>query len=324
MLPISVLVPTRNSMSLLPQHIEGMREWMDLALEIVVVDSHSTDGTAECLQREVKHPHLRVLTHPPGLYQSWNYGIAECAAPYVYISTVGERITREGLEKLVKAAVTLDADIVISPPQMVDMAGGTVEKTWPIHALLEQRKLDGPAMMSGAAAQLFAITHLLRGILGSSASNLYNAKVLQRFPFRTDFGTAGDLAWGLEHAGETRWAVVPESLSTFVFHPKAYAKSDYAVTDFAGKCLGLGRESLRRAAWPKEQDAAGSAILMEQLLGAWETYLACKRTVAAAKKSPIWWLSPGAWASHRRRAESLRTLEVLQHQAMDRMLIAAG
>ena len=58
MLPISVLVPTRNSMSLLPQHVEAMRAWLDQVEEVVAVDSHSTDGTLEFLQRELKHPGL--------------------------------------------------------------------------------------------------------------------------------------------------------------------------------------------------------------------------------------------------------------------------
>ena len=47
MLPISVLVPTRNSMSLLPKHVEAMRAWLDFVEEVVAVDSHSTDGTME-------------------------------------------------------------------------------------------------------------------------------------------------------------------------------------------------------------------------------------------------------------------------------------
>ena len=145
---------------------------------------------------------------------------------------MGETITREGLEKLLAAAESFRADVAISPPRMVKMSGEPKEKIWPIHTLIEALHLKTPMVLEPHAVQLFATANLLRGILGSSASNLYRARVLRQFPFRTDFGTAGDLAWGLEHSAKIRLAVVPETFSTFVFHPKSYAKSDYDVRDF--------------------------------------------------------------------------------------------
>jgi hypothetical protein len=166
------------------------------------------------------------------------------------------------------------------------------------------------------AVRLFAVANLLRGILGSSASNLYRAEILQRFPFRTDFGTAGDLAWGLEHGAEIRLAVVPESFSTFVFHPKSYAKSDYAVDDMSLKCLRLARESLAQQG---RDEGSSLRPLLDRLLDAWEKYLSDKRSVVAAKHSPVWWLSPGAWQSHRNRNRSLQNLSALQAAALRRL-----
>jgi glycosyltransferase involved in cell wall biosynthesis len=307
-LPISVLVPTRNSMSLLPKHIEGMSPWLDLAEEVVAVDSHSTDGTFECLQSQLKHPAVRVLTHPPGLYQSWNFGIAQCRAKYIYISTVGETITREGLQKLFSTAESFSAEVVISPSRMVKMSGEPKEKIWPIHTLIKALELKAPVFLEPNAVQLFAIANLLRGILGSSASNLYRSTILQQFPFRTDFGTAGDLAWGLEHAGKIRLGVVPETFSTFVFHPKSYAKSDYEVQNFNEKCLALARDS--------KKSGPGEFALISECLSAWEELLANKRDVAEAKKSALWWASPVAWSAHRRRSSAERQIEQVQQNAM--------
>ena len=320
MLPISVLVPARNSMSLLPKHLEAMRPWLDLAEEVVAVDSDSNDGTVELLQRELKHSNFRLLRHPPGLYQSWNFGIAQCRAKYVYISTVGETITREGLAKLCASAEQFAAQVVISPPRMVKISGETKHKTWPVHSIIKDLRLTDPIALEGAAAQLFAVIHLLRGILGSSASNLYRSEILQRLPFRTDFGTAGDLAWGLEHAGEIRLAIVPENFSTFVFHPKSYAKSDYAVEEFNEKCLAVAGEAVRRRPWNKAGSLdAGTESDVEreqrQLADAWDKYLRAKRKVAAAKSSPVWWLSPRAWGAHRLRRGALQKLTELQRGA---------
>ena len=312
MLPISVFVPTRNSMSLLPKHIESMRPWLDLVQEVIAVDSHSNDGTREFLDRELQYPKARVLTHPPGLYQSWNFGIAECRAKYIYISTVGETITRSGLKQLLTTADALRADVVISPPRMVRMSGEAKEKTWPIHWLVKALDLKQPSMLAGTKAQLFAVAHLRRGILGSSASNLYRTEILQRYPFRTDFGTAGDLAWGLEHAGAARVAILPQEISTFMFHPKSYAKSDYAVSDFSEKCLGLARTAVER----HSKETGSDKELLNELLAAWDNLLVAKRRVIDLKRSALWWLMPQAWQAHRVRSTAEGAVSVLQRKTM--------
>lgn len=304
-------------MPLLPGHIESMRAWLDLAEEVVVVDSHSQDGTPELLQRELGGPRFRLLSHPPGLYQSWNFGIAQCRAQYIYIATVGDAMTREGLEALEAAATRLTADVVISPPRMVTVSGEPKEKLWPIHALIEQLALTSPVGLSGAGAQLFAVANLLRGILGSSASNLYRAETLQRFPFRTDFGTAGDLAWGLEHAGAVRWAIVPRAFSTFVFHPKAYSKRDYAVDGFHEKCLGLAQECLHRASSPGT--SGEEALEMTSIVNAWGEYLQARAVFLESRRLPAWWLRPSAWRAYGNRAEKRKRLAEAQDQAMKRI-----
>ena len=305
-------------MSLLPKHVESMHAWLDSVEEVVAVDSHSHDGTLEFLERELQHPRLRIMTHPPGLYQSWNFGIAQCRAKYLYISTVGETIGGEGLSTLCSAAERFAADVVISPPRMIDMHGGAREKEWPIHGLISTLHLQDAFAIDGVAAQVFAVCHLLRGILGSSASNLYRADILRQFPFRTDFGTAGDLAWGLEHAGRVRFGIVPVPLATFVFHPKSYAKSEYAVSDFVGQCVRLAEESVAGKAWMPGVNRGVPELenLLRNLLDDWRVYLATKATVQSLKSRAAWFLNPGAWIAHRERTARLRRLERTQDVAM--------
>ncbi len=329
MLPISVVVPTRNSMSLLPKHFEAMRSWVDLAEEVVAVDSHSNDGTLEFLQRELKHPNVRVLTHPPGLYQSWNFGIARCRAKYTYVSTVGEEITRAGLTELHAVAERFTAEVVISPPRMVDMAGQPKEKEWPVHTLLEKIQVTEPVALEGLAAQLLAVIFVQRGILGSSASDLYRTEVLQRFPFRTDFGTAGDVAWGLEHLGRGRMAILPRSYSTFVFHPKSYAKSDYAVSNYSEKCIETAAQTVAARSWAKAGvvPAEGEALLHE-LLRAWREFVAAKRAVDASKaKGLLSFFRSGTWRARADREAESRRLLLVRVRALDfvqRSLMRAG
>jgi hypothetical protein len=283
------------------------------------VDSESKDGTFEFLNRELKHPNLHVLTHPPGLYQSWNFGISQCRAKYLYVSTVGETITSGGLQQLFAAAEQFNADVVISPPRMVKMSGEEKKKTWPIHALISELQLTAPVAIEPPAVGLFAAANLFRGILGSSASNLYRGAVLKPFPFRTDFGTAGDLAWGLEHAARIRLAVVPQSFSTFLFHPKSYVKSDYAVDAFAEKCLRLAQSVALNPGTNAVEASEPARRIAADLLTAWERHLADKRAVTSSRQSVLWWLSPSSWTLHRRRSESLAALVRVQQQAFDHL-----
>src|SRR5438046_3368389 len=123
MLALGVVIPTKNSMAYLPRHVAGLQPWLELAAEVVVVDSHSTDGTVGFLRANLRHPALRFTDHPPGLYASWNHGVAEISSKYVFIATTGDTITREGVCQLVEAAESLGCDVVISKPTFCDAAG---------------------------------------------------------------------------------------------------------------------------------------------------------------------------------------------------------
>jgi GT2 family glycosyltransferase len=104
MLPLGVVIPTKNSMPYLPRHVEGLRLWLDLAAEVVFVfvDSHSTDGTVDFLRANLRHPAQRFTTHPPGLSASWNHGITQISSRYACITTTRDAITRTGAGQLVE------------------------------------------------------------------------------------------------------------------------------------------------------------------------------------------------------------------------------
>src|ERR1700677_5385487 len=159
MLPLGVVIPTKNSLPYLPAHLAGLRPWLDLAEEIVVVDSFSTDGTVEFLRENLKHPRTAFFSHPPGLYASWNHGIQQVSAKYVYIATTGDVITREGITRLVEAAGTLNCDVVISKPRFQDLQGQAVEITWPIDDIIETLDIRAPRRLDKLEALVFAVAH---------------------------------------------------------------------------------------------------------------------------------------------------------------------
>src|SRR5512136_852525 len=112
MLPIGVVIPTRNAITLLPGHLAALKTWMHQAQEVICVDSFSNDGTLELLKAELQHPQLKILTHPPGLYQSWNFAIQQLTSTYAYIATVGDVITSDGLRHLLETAERFQSDLV--------------------------------------------------------------------------------------------------------------------------------------------------------------------------------------------------------------------
>ena len=216
MLPLGVVIPTKNSMPYLPAHLDALRAWQDLAREIIVVDSHSSDGTVDFIKSKLSHPQLRFLSHPPGLYRSWNHGITHITQPFIYLSTTGDTITRAGLEKLVSTAESLSADVVISKPAFSRRDGNPADDIlWPIDDIISTLRITSPQKLAKLEAVIFAVVHATGALLGSSASNLYRTQTLQRLPFPVDFGTSGDGAWGLLHPAEVTWAVHPEKFSTF-------------------------------------------------------------------------------------------------------------
>lgn len=218
---ISVVLPTYNCRSLLMPHLRSMEAWLDLADEVIVVDSRSTDGTLELIRAELRHPRLRIIERDRGLYQSWNEGIAATTGDWVYVSTAGDLITREQLLHLRAVGEALSADVVVSPPGFVDEEGHPHRNLgWPPAKLLTAFGQGRTFVMQPEATQMLAFEFCPQAILGSSASNLYRGAHLRARPFPTEYGVIGDTAWIMRYGHETRLALTPRRGSTFCIHAK--------------------------------------------------------------------------------------------------------
>ncbi len=320
--PIGVLIPTRDCASLLPSHIQSLLAWIDLADQVTVVDSHSQDGTVDLLRRRLPHPRLQLLCHPPGLYQSWNFGIQNTSAKYVYISTVGDSITRPGLEHLFHVAEQFHSDVVISKPTfMSDPARPAADIRWPIDDLIETLGVTAPRTVSWLEVLLFTALHLDGTLLGSSASNLYRTDALQRFPFPADFGKAGDAAWAARHFAGVQWAVTPQKFSSFLRHPdwtaaaerqnwKTSTRLDKVLRDAVEIAAANGtipRATLEEYAVSELLDTAGQWLEGKQAFDQ-----------RRARRWP-WFLHPAAWNARRRRDHQRRRLLHCRRQALARL-----
>lgn len=315
---LTVIVPTKNSRSYLPTHVESMRGWLDLANEVIVVDSESYDGTVDYLRSHLNHPKVRYLTHPPGLYASWNFGISHAETEFVYISTTGDTITREGIETLLKTITSFDCDVVLSKPTFRNESGVAENITWPIDDMVETFRVTSPRKLSRFEAVIFAATHPEAAMLGSVASDMFRTTVLKRFPFPKDFGTAGDGAWGLMHAAEVSWAVVPQKFSSFLLHPtgaSADEKKSLQQSKPPHEVLGEAMESWRGCGLISNDDL--QKLRWPELFRELSSYLDAKRAFDNNRRSPIpWWLNPSAWSTRSRRDASWNKLQDCKRAAL--------
>ena len=83
MADVSVVIPTYNRAHTLPASIASVLAEDGVAVEVIVVDDGSTDGTAAMLARAAD-PRVRVLVRPhAGIAASRNVGVAAASAPFV-------------------------------------------------------------------------------------------------------------------------------------------------------------------------------------------------------------------------------------------------
>lgn len=83
---VSVVIPTRNRWNTLVLALSSVLHQRDVALEVIVVDEASTDGTNEALDAVARHDaRVRVVRHtqPMGLAAARNAGLREARGRWV-------------------------------------------------------------------------------------------------------------------------------------------------------------------------------------------------------------------------------------------------
>lgn len=258
---LSVVLPTYNCAKLMERHLASMFGWLELADEVIVVDSRSTDGTIELIRERLRHPRLRIIERDRGLYESWNEGIAATTGEWVYISTAGDTIERDHLLHLMEIGEYGQADVVISPPFFVDEGGAPCkDPSWPPRKIVEASGLKTPFGLKPGVGFLLAFMHFPSAILGSSASNIYRGAHLRERPFPTGFKGAGDSVWILRHAAQSRICFTPRVGSVFCVHAKEDKQGVEIPAWLIAKLMAEKGQSLTRSSL----DGEPAMILEEQ------------------------------------------------------------
>ncbi|WP_158279928.1 glycosyltransferase family 2 protein [Coraliomargarita sinensis] len=305
MLDISVIIPTRNSMGHLKAHLNALLPWLSEVKQVVVVDSESTDGTVEYFHEHLSHPNLVFIEHPPGLYESWNAAIQRVEANYLHFATVGDVMPFESLVELYQIAVNEDADVVLSPPEIVMPDGQRNFAGWPIHRYCEALSSNEPYVLPSVERFIWNVHALPGTLIGSSSSNLYRTSVLKSEPFPCEYGHAGDSAWAIARPHTERWVVAPAVESIFIKHASS-GRQRWGSVLSRPKLYQLAVDAFRTLSRSTKADEPGYSLLGELHL-LLEMYVQKGQLVEewnSVREGAIpWFLQPRAIGLRRKRKQ---------------------
>lgn len=216
---VSVVLPNLNTVAYLPERIRSIEAQTLGNLQVIVVDSHSDDGSWELLVAWAsRDARVRLAQAPRGLYAAWNLGLSLARADWIYVATSDDTMKDDCLEVLLATGLIFNADVVTSKEWLIDRWGCEL----PVYRTRFGEKLLGRsssaiAPLSGRREILFA---LLFGTPTTSVTQmLIHRGVFTRIGnFSTSFSSYGDFHWQMKALRHSKWVFVPERLGAWRIH----------------------------------------------------------------------------------------------------------
>jgi GT2 family glycosyltransferase len=148
---VAVVVPSWNSLELLPACLDSLAA-QDVALEVLVVDNGSSDGSVELLrERGVRH---LALPRNVGFAPAINLGVRETRAPAVLVLNA-DTVLEPGSIAALAAALAADPRLGGVQPRLLQLeggAGGSVDSAR-LYSAGQALTRDGRALESGAGEE---------------------------------------------------------------------------------------------------------------------------------------------------------------------------
>ncbi|NBQ56343.1 MAG: glycosyltransferase family 2 protein, partial [Verrucomicrobia bacterium] len=217
---ISVIIPVYHCAERLPEHVECLRRLRPMVHEFIWVITESPDGSHITAREAAQELGGQVLEVPRGLYQAWNSGIARANGEFIYISTIGDTITPEGLNALSVCIRKNEADVVFSPPVIFPATQPNLKRCrhWTVFKFSKILNQFSGVRIPKEKTFLLQILSGASGLLGSCASCLFRASFLQSRPFPTEYHHYGDTAWTFHNLPGAILAFHPNPVAKFVIH----------------------------------------------------------------------------------------------------------
>jgi glycosyltransferase involved in cell wall biosynthesis len=238
---VSVVMGVFNGGGRLDASLRCILEQEDVALELVVVDDGSTDGTAGVLQRHAAlDARVRVLSQPnAGLTSALIRGCAEARGRYIARQDAGDRSRPGRLARQVAYLVEHPEVTLVSC--WTRYVGPCGEDLW------LERRTESPA--EATAALRTDDRGAIRGISCHSSAMFRKDDYLKAGGYRRQFRLAQDLDLWMRLTDFGQVAFVPECLCEYRYEPESlsgrYGRLQAACTDLIiamRRCRAAGQD----------------------------------------------------------------------------------
>ena len=297
---ISVIIPVYESAERLTDHVESLRRLQPMVYKFIWVITESSDGSHITAREAAKELGGQVLEVPRGLYQAWNSGIALATGEFIYISTIGDTITPEGLNALSVCIHKNQADVVFSPPFIFPATKTNLKHClhWTVFSFAEVLNRFSGICIPKEKAILLQILSGASGLLGSCASCLFRTSFLQSRLFPTEYHHYGDTAWTYQHLPEANLAFYPHPVARFIIHDIETSR-----TVDKGQIYRLSKE-LGNQLTPTLEDIVNAYIRSSVQID----------KIRDPHPKFGWWWMLSAWIARSQRNKSKRALLQALHQ----------
>jgi glycosyltransferase involved in cell wall biosynthesis len=229
---VSICMPHLNSRPFTEERMETILRQTFGNWELIVVDSQSSDGSLEMLERYARRDaRIRVEQAPrDGIYPNLNRALKLCAGQFVYVATSDDTMAPDCLEKMAEALEqNRDCGLVHCCLEIIDEQGRpagrgrswdnyTVQQyfgEW-IHKHHVRRAPHDGLLHFGFFTAYTSITQLL----------VRRSVYQERGDFRTDCGSYADFEWGMRIGLQENVVHLPEKLATWRLHPKQATQNE--------------------------------------------------------------------------------------------------
>jgi glycosyltransferase involved in cell wall biosynthesis len=216
---VSIIIPTRNRLPLLERALSAALSQRDVALEVIVVDDASTDGTAAWIwELGAPQVHLERLRANQGVALARNHGLARATGEWLAFLDDDDFWAPDRLSRLLAMARAEQADIALSRTVVVDERG----RVEAIDVVPAPPRLEQAMLATNA--------------IGSPSGALVRRELVERVGgFDPRFSVLADWDFWLRILDGARVAICPEVLSAYVAHPGGMHARDAsgAVREFA-------------------------------------------------------------------------------------------
>lgn len=220
---VSILLPNLNNRPFLDERLRSIVGQTLSDWELVVVDSHSTDGAWEFFQEwAARDGRIRIQQSPErGIYVNWNHAIGLARGEYVLIAPSDDTMEPDFLEHMVRALdENPDCDLAHCKLRIIDENGGP-SRTLSWDHLFSTKYfgewMDRPHVRR---APHDGVLHCgVRTVYTSITQLLIRRRLFDRAGlFSTRFGPAADFEWGMRASLLASTVHVPRYLAHWRLH----------------------------------------------------------------------------------------------------------